>query len=60
MELTGMMLDKTIKDGELNKNEVITDTFQKAKDGNGRLHLAVRLPPTSRSGTFANWLAGSC
>jgi bisphosphoglycerate-independent phosphoglycerate mutase (AlkP superfamily) len=55
-----MMLDKTIKDGELNKNEVITDTFQKAKDGNGRLHLAVRLPPTSRSGTFANWLAGSC
>ncbi|KAL2213526.1 phosphoglycerate mutase [Sarocladium strictum] len=33
-------IDKTIKDGELNKNEVITDTFQKAKDGNGRLHLA--------------------
>ena len=33
--------DKTIKDGELNKNDVITQTFQKAKDGNGRLHLAV-------------------
>ena len=44
--LTRIFVDKTIKDGELNKNEVITGTFQKAKDGNGRLHLAVRLPYT--------------
>lgn len=32
-------IDKTIKDGELNKIENITKCFQRAKDGNGRLHL---------------------
>ena len=33
-------IDQTIKKGELNKNEVIMDTFKKAKEGTGRLHLA--------------------
>ena len=33
-------IDQTIKKGELNKNEVIMKTFNDAKSGNGRLHLA--------------------
>lgn len=32
-------IDQTIKKGELNKVKTLTDSFQKAKDGNGRLHL---------------------
>ena len=32
-------IDQTVKKGELNKNKVVTDTFSRAKDGNGRLHL---------------------
>ncbi|KAL6721019.1 hypothetical protein ACLMJK_000119 [Lecanora helva] len=32
-------IDQTIKKGELNKVKTLTDCFQKAKDGNGRLHL---------------------
>jgi len=32
-------IDMTIKKGELNKIENITKSFQRAKDGNGRLHL---------------------
>jgi 2,3-bisphosphoglycerate-independent phosphoglycerate mutase len=33
-------IDQTIKKGELNKNEVITNAFKAAKEGTGRLHLA--------------------
>lgn len=33
-------IDKTIKDGDLNKNDVILKTFKAAKEGTGRLHLA--------------------
>lgn len=33
-------IDQTIKKGELNKNEVIMKTFEAAKKGTGRLHLA--------------------
>jgi 2,3-bisphosphoglycerate-independent phosphoglycerate mutase len=33
-------IDKTIKDGVLNKNDVVMETFKKAKEGTGRLHLA--------------------
>ena len=33
-------IDQTIKKGELNKNEVIMKTFNNAKTGTGRLHLA--------------------
>jgi 2,3-bisphosphoglycerate-independent phosphoglycerate mutase len=33
-------IDQTIKNGELNKNEVIMKTFEDAKNGTGRLHLA--------------------
>jgi 2,3-bisphosphoglycerate-independent phosphoglycerate mutase len=33
-------IDQTIKKGELNKNEVIVKTFEDAKNGTGRLHLA--------------------
>ncbi|RQM07556.1 hypothetical protein DH86_00002024 [Scytalidium sp. 3C] len=33
-------IDQTIKKGELNKNDVIAKVFKKAKEGNGRLHLA--------------------
>lgn len=33
-------IDQTIKKGELNKNDVIMKTFNAAKDGTGRLHLA--------------------
>lgn len=36
------IVDQTIKNGELGKNQVLVDTFKRAKDGNGRLHLAVR------------------
>ena len=32
-------IDQTIKNGELNKNEVISKAFNAAKDGTGRLHL---------------------
>lgn len=32
--------DQTIKKGELGKNDVLVDTFKRAKNGNGRLHLA--------------------
>lgn len=32
-------IDQTIKKGELNKVKTLTDSFQRAKDGNGRLHL---------------------
>lgn len=32
-------IDQTIKKGELNKNQVIRETFQRAKKGNGRLHF---------------------
>ena len=32
-------IDQTIKNGELNKVKTLTDSFQKAIDGNGRLHL---------------------
>jgi len=32
-------IDQTIKNGELNQVKTLTDCFQKAKDGNGRLHL---------------------
>ena len=32
-------IDQTIKKGELNKVKTLTDCFQRAKDGNGRLHL---------------------
>jgi 2,3-bisphosphoglycerate-independent phosphoglycerate mutase len=33
-------IDLTIKKGELKKNDVIMKTFQDAKNGSGRLHLA--------------------
>jgi 2,3-bisphosphoglycerate-independent phosphoglycerate mutase len=33
-------IDQTIKNNELNKNEVIMKAFNAAKEGNGRLHLA--------------------
>src|SRR6187402_3548962 len=33
-------IDQTIKNGELNKNDVILKTFKAAKEGTGRLHLA--------------------
>ncbi len=33
-------IDQTIKKNELNKNDVIMNTFKAAKEGNGRLHLA--------------------
>jgi 2,3-bisphosphoglycerate-independent phosphoglycerate mutase len=33
-------IDQTIKNGELNKNDVIMKTFKDAKEGTGRLHLA--------------------
>jgi 2,3-bisphosphoglycerate-independent phosphoglycerate mutase len=33
-------IDQTIKKGELNKNDVIVKTFNDAKNGSGRLHLA--------------------
>lgn len=32
-------IDQTIKNNELDKNEVIMKTFQDAKNGTGRLHL---------------------
>lgn len=32
-------IDQTIKKGELNKVENLTKAFNRAKDGNGRLHL---------------------
>ena len=32
-------IDQTIKKGEMNKVKAVTDCFQRAKDGNGRLHL---------------------
>lgn len=32
-------IDLAIKNGEINKNQNILDSFQRAKDGNGRLHL---------------------
>jgi len=32
-------IDQTIRKGELNKVKTLTDSFQRAKDGNGRLHL---------------------
>ncbi|KKY23183.1 putative phosphoglyceratebisphosphoglycerate-independent [Phaeomoniella chlamydospora] len=32
-------IDQTLKKGEFNKNKVIVDTFTRAKNGNGRLHL---------------------
>ena len=32
-------IDQTLKRGELNKNQVLRDTCQRAIDGNGRLHL---------------------
>ncbi|KIV96154.1 2,3-bisphosphoglycerate-independent phosphoglycerate mutase, variant [Exophiala mesophila] len=32
-------IDQTIKNGELNKVKTITDTMQRAVDGNGRLHF---------------------
>ena len=32
-------IDQTIKKGELNKVKTLTDSFQRAIDGNGRLHL---------------------
>jgi len=32
-------IDQTIKKGELNKVENLTKSFQRAIDGNGRLHL---------------------
>jgi 2,3-bisphosphoglycerate-independent phosphoglycerate mutase len=33
-------IDQTIKNGEMNKNDVIMKTFEDAKNGTGRLHLA--------------------
>ncbi|KAJ4348462.1 uncharacterized protein N0V89_009836 [Didymosphaeria variabile] len=33
-------IDQTIKKGELNKNQNIHESFSRAKNGNGRLHLA--------------------
>lgn len=33
-------IDKTIKDGLLDQNDVIMKTFNAAKEGTGRLHLA--------------------
>ncbi|KAI9743333.1 MAG: hypothetical protein M1818_003179 [Claussenomyces sp. TS43310] len=33
-------IDQTIKKGELSKNDVIVKTFEAAKNGTGRLHLA--------------------
>ncbi|OAX78357.1 2,3-bisphosphoglycerate-independent phosphoglycerate mutase [Emergomyces africanus] len=32
-------IDQVLKNGEMNKTENIVKSFQKAKDGNGRLHL---------------------
>lgn len=32
-------IDQTIKKGELNKVKTVTDSFSRAKNGNGRLHL---------------------
>ena len=32
-------IDQTIKKGELNKVKTLTDSFDRAKNGNGRLHL---------------------
>ncbi|KAL9633359.1 MAG: hypothetical protein Q9164_004739 [Protoblastenia rupestris] len=32
-------IDQTIKKGEMNKVKTLTDCFQRAKDGNGRLHF---------------------
>lgn len=36
-------IDQTIKKGELNKNDVLVQTMERAKNGNGRLHLAVSI-----------------
>lgn len=33
-------IDQIIKNGELNKNDVVMSTFNDAKNGTGRLHLA--------------------
>lgn len=33
-------IDQTIKEGKMNKNDVIMKTFNDAKNGTGRLHLA--------------------
>lgn len=33
-------IDQTIKNGELDQNDVIMKTFRAAKEGTGRLHLA--------------------
>lgn len=33
--------DQMIKKGEFGKNQVLVETFERAKNGNGRLHLAV-------------------
>jgi 2,3-bisphosphoglycerate-independent phosphoglycerate mutase len=33
-------IDQTIKNGKLKDNKVIQDSFNHAKNGNGRLHLA--------------------
>jgi 2,3-bisphosphoglycerate-independent phosphoglycerate mutase len=32
-------IDQTIKEGKLNQNKTVLDSFKHAKDGNGRLHL---------------------
>lgn len=32
-------IDQTIKEGKMNQNDVITKTFNDAKNGTGRLHL---------------------
>jgi 2,3-bisphosphoglycerate-independent phosphoglycerate mutase len=32
-------IDQTVKNGEMNKNKTVTNAFQRAVDGNGRLHL---------------------
>ena len=33
--------DQAIKTGDFDKNQVLVDTFESVKKGNGRLHLAV-------------------
>ena len=45
-------IDTTIKDGELNTVENLTKSFQRAKDGNGRLHL---LGLVSKGGVHAKF-----
>ena len=48
-------IDQTIKNGELGQNDVIKGAFERAKNGNGRLHLCGLVSHGGVVSDYSSW-----